>query len=348
MTIKTPSVSSHAEPVEIPAAANLSAALPLPLRAGARDSFLALVETECEQIRRSVTDRAYSQMRETEENARLAAERAAAGRASFDEARKAATHADRRGGCIKTTIWALCAAACFSAEFVLSWNALCFVLNVEKPTVLGVLLGLAPPSALAVLEIVFARLFEDPWQESRNVAASSRRSAVRAIMAVMLLVLAAGNGITIWHLAKAREVAAQLEDIMNRGLPPETADREIARLDRGAVDRAVLWVSLVVSVDGAIFLLLSLAAGKELRNRRIADRELVTSRAESARLETESATASAAADTSREAWRTIREKAEEHAGRYRAYCVYVLLQREAAAAAEETLAQQVANALQSA
>jgi hypothetical protein len=346
MTITTRNSSLHVERVEMPAAANLLPDLKLPLRTEARESFVAILDAECGQLRRAVTNQEYSTMRNAEADAELAAARLQGARAALEQAKTAADAADRRGSWLKIVIWAVCASACFAAEFVLSWNALCFVLNVEKFTVLGVLLGLAPPSGLAVLEVVIARLFEDPWQELRFSAASTRRTFVRVAMAVLLLALAAGNGITIWHLAKAREVAVQLEDVLNRNLAPDATEKELAKLDRTAIDRAVLWVSLLVSIDGAIFLLLSLGAGKEIHNRRIADRELAKARSEHARLETEAAKTSSEADAVHESWKIVNEKAEGDAERYRAYCLYLLSQQEAIASAELTLEQQVSHALQ--
>jgi hypothetical protein len=129
-------------------------------------------------------------------------------------------------------------------------------------------------------------------------------------------------------------------------LTPDETEKEMANIDRTAIDRAVLWVSLLVSIDGAIFLLLSLGAGKEIHNRRIADRDLARARSEHARLETEAARTSAQADAVHESWKAITEKAEGDAERYRAFCLYLLAQREAMASAELTLEQQVSHALQ--
>jgi len=348
LTVTTRNTSLHAELVEMPAAANLLSDLRRPVSTEARESLLAILDAECGQLRHAVTNQEYSVMRTAESDAELAAARLRAGRTALDQAKTVADAADRRGNWLKILIWALCASACFSAEFVLSWNALCFVLNVEKWTVLGVLLGLAPPSALAMLEVVIARLFEDPWQELRSSAASARRAVVRVAMAVLLLALAAGNGVTIWHLAKAREVASQVESILNRNLTPDATAKAMTALDRTEIDRSVLWVSLLVSLDGAIFLLLSLGAGQEIHNRRIADREVAKARSERARLETEAVRASSVADAVHESWKTVSEKAEGEAERYRAYCLYLLARQEAMAHAELTLEQQVSYALRSA
>lgn len=336
----------HVGRAEMPAAANLLTGLNLPLRTEARESLLAILDAECGQLRRAVTDQVYSTMRTAEADAELAAARLQAGRAALDQAKAAADAADRRGSWLRIPIWALCASACFAAEFVLSWNALCFVLNVERWTVLGVLLGLAPPCGLAVLEVAIARLFEDPWLELRGSVASARRTVARVAMALLLLALAGGNGVSIWHLAKAREAAAQVESILNRNLTPDATEKAMAALDRTPIDRSVLWVSLSVSLDGAIFLLLSLGAGKEIHNRRVADREVAKARSEYARLEAEAAKASSEADAVHESWKTVAERAAGEAERYRAYCLYLLAKREAMAYAELTLEQQVSYALQ--
>ena len=49
-------------------------------------------------------------------------------------------------------------------------------------------------------------------------------------MAVLLVAFAAGNGITIWHLAKAREVAFQLESVLNRNLTLDATEKELTSL----------------------------------------------------------------------------------------------------------------------
>jgi len=95
-----------------------------------------------------------------------------------------------------------------------------------------------------------------------------------------------------------------------------------------------------------ISLVLGLGVGKELHIRRMACRVLAKARSEHARLETEAAKTSSEADAVHESWKTITEKAEGDAERYRAYCLYLLSQREAIASAELTLEQQVSHALQ--
>jgi len=86
----------------------------------------------------------------------------------------------------------------------------------------------------------------------------------------------------------------------------------------------------------------------EIHNRRIVDRELSKARSEYARLETEAARTASGADAVDESWKTIHEKAEGHAERYRSYCLYLLARREAMASVELSVEQQVSYALRSA
>lgn len=174
MTQEKPGTLSRTVRIEIGSAASL---ITEATHASAGDVLVAVlraVEAECGQIARSVAQDVYGlQSAEMEEESLRA--RAAAARAVLSVAEEAAGEGSRHGSWVKVTLWSLFAAACFDAEFVLTWTALCFVLNVHRMTVLGVLLGAAPPSGLAVLEIFLARLFEEPWQKVRGTAASGKK-----------------------------------------------------------------------------------------------------------------------------------------------------------------------------
>ena len=63
MTTTTRNTSLHVERVEMPAAANLVSNLKLPLRTEARESFLAVLDAECGQLQRAVTEQHYSTVR---------------------------------------------------------------------------------------------------------------------------------------------------------------------------------------------------------------------------------------------------------------------------------------------
>jgi hypothetical protein len=311
--------------IEIDSAASLIQSAQYPLTEDLHAALVKTLDVECGQLDQSVRNQEFARVLASESTEELARNRVAEARKEVAEAEQAAKTHGARGSWVKVAIWTLCGTACFAAEFVLTWTALCFVLNVERFSVLGVLLGLAPPSGLAVLEVVLARLFEEPWQRMRAATASPRGLLVRITMGILLVVLAAGNGLTILHLAKAREEAGKA----TRALA-DTHDNTPAQIDQEAIDRAVLSVSLLVTIDGALFLLLSLAEGARLRSRIRIDREVRRSRNEFLRLEGELAGAQSATGSARESWKTVDEKARLCAERYRTHCLYRMNEKTAA------------------
>ena len=225
--------------------------------------------------------------------------------------------AQPEGSWAKAVICAISVCACFAAEFVLTWHALTFMLNVDKRSLLGVLLGLAPPCALAVLELALSRLLEEPWRRLRALPTATRRGhLMEALMALFLVALAWGNIRTVLLLAQAREEAAKTQYIL---LHDETAavepDREVIRL-------AVVAVSLCVTTDGALFLLLCLIESKAIARRLRATREAARLRARLETLESEAARAWAAAEIGRKGWQDAEETARLAAARFRSQCLF--------------------------
>jgi hypothetical protein len=321
MTISTIETSSSTERVEIASTTALLARVHAPLTADVRGALLRTLASECAQIAGSVRDREFATLCSMETNLALVQSRQQQARETSQSFRESTETA--LGSWAKVVIWSLCGLACFAAEFVLSWRSLCFVLNVDRASVLGILLGLAPPSGLAVLEVVLARLFEEPWQRLRATG-GGRRWLVTAAMGVLLMSLAAGNVMMVVHLAKAREEAARVERILSD--PDDPGDAEI---DQAAIDRAVLSVSLLVTLDGAVFLLLSLQAGAELGRRLNVQRSHRKSVEDHTRLESELSKATIEAERAREAWKTVEETGVQAAERYRAHCLYLLAEKEA-------------------
>ena len=311
------------ERIELATASSMIEATQCPVGAGLRAAMDMVIETECGQIARSVAERDFEELRCAEIADERAGTRLQEARTALTSAESAADAASTEANWVKALIWSLCGTACFAAEFVLTWHALSFLLNVERGSVLGVLLGLAPPSGLAVLEIFLARLFEDPWERLRASGGSARRAVAGIAMAVLLVTLAAVNVITVLSLAKAREEAGKAA----RALSNVNSDAEAA-VDQHALDRAVLWVSLVVTVDGAIFLLLSLREAAQVRARKALKRgvRLACSRVDA--LETAAAVARSDAESRREAWKTVDLKSRLAADRYRAHCLARLAQKE--------------------
>jgi len=185
-------------------------------------------------------------------------------------------------------------------------------------------LGLAPPSGLAVLEIFLARLFEDPWQRLHRGGASLRRLAINVAMGALLAALALGNVIMITHLAKAREESAKLQHALSASISTEAP-----AVDQDAIDRAILLVSILVSVDGAVFLLLSLGESSALIRRSRLNRSVVQARSAYEAQEKSVAAAKAKMAALREDAKTADEKAALSAERYRAHCQFLLAEKAA-------------------
>jgi hypothetical protein len=325
MTEEKPVTLSYTERIELGSAAKLiTQGNYVPVKEG-REAMLRIIEAECGQIGRSVVQELHSNLQAADGDAELLRARVADAQGRLSKAEEETAEGSRNASWLRIAIWSLFAIACFAAEFVFTWTALCFVLNVQRSTVLGVLLGLAPPSGLAVLEIFLARLFEEPWQRLRKAAASGKKLAMNVAMAILLVALALGNGIMIFHLAKAREEAAKLQRILSD--PNSTGDTGV---NQEAIDRAIVLVSILVSVDGAVFLLLGLAEGSALAFRSRQRRRVADQRATCERLEAAEAAAKAKAGAFREDWETVAEKASLAAERYRVQCHFLLAEKVAA------------------
>lgn len=319
--------SSSTAQIELDSAASLIADAKVPFSNETRSAVLEVMEAECGQIARSVTERAYSDLKSAETGADLARKRLDAGEAALTEAEKQVGTSPANGSWVKVFIWSLCGLACFAAEFVLTWTSLCFVLDVPKMSVLGVLLGLAPPSGLAVLEVFLARLFEEPWQRLQASPATGRRFWTNVAMTSLLASLAAGNALTIVHLAKAREEAIKIQRAL---LSEEDAPATPVKFDQAAIDRAIVWISVFVSVDGSVFLLLGLAQGARLGERRRVSVALNTRRVKRDRLEADLAASSTKVKNCAEGWRTATQEAALAADRYRAHCHCLIAEKNTA------------------
>jgi hypothetical protein len=327
MTRETIVSSSYTEQINLGSAASIIAAAKLPFSKESASAVVEVLEAECGQMAQSVSRRAYSELHSAGAEAELLEKRLRESEAALAEADNLARSAPAGGSRINVLIWSLCSLACFAAEFVLTWTALCFVLDVPRMTVLGVLLGLAPPCGLAILEVCLARLFEEPWQRLRSAAASTRRLLTNVAMIALLVGLALGNGFTIVHLAKAREEAIKIQrDVQS----DETTPALPATFGQKTIDTAVLWISVCVCVDGSVFLLLALAQSALLRDRRRLNAALDAARADRSRLEKERAAAASRLKNAGEAWSAADEEAALVAERYRAHCRYLIAEKNVA------------------
>lgn len=324
-TQSKPVTLSYTERIEMSSAAKLIAESKQASNEEARAAILRVADAECGQIARSIEQDLHAGLHTAEADEELLRRRADEARLGMTAAAAEQKESSRRGSWVKVAIWAVFAVACFAAEFVLTWTALCFVLNVQRNSVLGVLLGLAPPSGLAVLEIVLARLFEDPWQKLRRAAASGKKLAINVVMATLLVALALGNGMMIVHLAKAREEAAKLQ----RALTQTDSDAD-PDVDQAAIDQAILLVSILVTADGAVFLLLSLGESSAIVLGSRLRRQAWRTRSEWESLEASAVAAGAKTASLREEVAGASAKAALAAERYAAHCRFLLAEKAAA------------------
>ena len=286
-----------------------------------------LIEQESQALTAAYCEREYAELHEAtagRDQARARAEQTAADLVEAESAKRR-TEEDPDPGWVRTLICALCALACFAAEFALTWQALTFVLNVPKHSTLGVLLGLAPPSALAVLELILLRMIERPWQRLRHAAGMStwRRMAAAGTMLLFLTALGWGNLYTVMLLAEAREEAAKAQYNLMR-----EDNQEVVEVDRDAINRAILAVSVCVTLDGALFLLLAFEEGNAFRDRRRARRVFRLARssydaATKALLEGE-----AKLSTVQVSMQSLEAGAQVLAERFRHQCLFELEQRQ--------------------
>ncbi len=317
-----PATTYTPEFVTLPSTKSLIASLHCPLSREAREHLHLALDNECSAVAQAYRER---EMLEAE---RLDGESHSVS-AQLDRytAELADQESASRGRPVpswtRTVLAFIFAAACFGAEFVLTWQALTFVLNVPKYSVLGILLGLAPPSAVAVLEVVMLRLIEEPWRRFRTEVAGApwQRIVASIAMAVFLVGLAWGNVETVLLLAKAREEASKAQFDLAR----EDNDATV-QIDRAAIDRAILAVSICVTVDGAIFLLLALEEVSRLREHYDIRRKIRTGRmrreqAVADRVKTEAALAVKVARM-----HDLDRDAQAFAERYRRQCLLAIHQ----------------------
>jgi hypothetical protein len=308
----------QSEIVELRSVLNLVDTLPAPLTAATREHLEEALELEARQVERAFRQRTLEEV-ETAGAEFATARREAAecdGRLSEWTARLAVCEQSPHGGWLRTAVFALCAIACFAAEFALTWETLPFLLDVRKYSWLGVALGLAPTTALLILDVVLARLLEEPWQRLAQPGAQSpwQRRAVRTLMALFLVGVAWGNVQTVLYLAEAREEAAKQKAVDG------IAALKPVEVDTGAILRAILAVSLVVTVDGAMFFLLGLQDGRrlgQLARARLRCRSLAR---ESRKLASGRDSAEARLAVKRNAWDGVKDGAELAAGRFRSLC----------------------------
>jgi hypothetical protein len=316
----------HYEHVPLQSSKHIIDRATYPMPAEERQHIERLVEEESETVASAYLEKVSRELQDAIAARDSLASLRERSREDLEAAEERSREADREppSSWIKALIAAFCAAACFVAEFVLTWHALTWLLNVERDSPLGILLGLAPPCALAVLELVVARLFEEPWRKLRPPYEMPRWRRVLTVTSMVLLLtgLAWGNVHTILLLAAAREEAAKSQHLPVEDQWDESAAP--AMIDQVVVSKAILAVSVCVTVDGAVFLLIALLESQALWRRRQARRAVAHCRAQADRVEMEHRRAGgsvASLEEGRDRWDADSRSLAE---RFRSQCLYEL------------------------
>ncbi len=136
------------------------------------------------------------------------------------------------GSLIISVIYWVCSACALICEFFLTNSTLPFALDLDPNSYQGLALSLAPAVAFIIVEQPIERLAESAWRKS--------------YMCFLMLLLVA-NICTAGLVAMARHEVA-------RWLQAVAMGEENIAFDDAALNRAILAISLVLVLDGALFL----------------------------------------------------------------------------------------------
>lgn len=228
----------------------------------------AVIEVEAEAAGHAQTgadSRRLTEARSSLDRSRVRLDESSGKLIDAESAEKQAPH----GSVVQGVIFGFCALVCLGAEFTLTLVTLPFLLGIRQWSVLGVTVALAPATAVIILDKVMGRLIEDPWQRLRSAMHTRwQRVSAIAVMALFLLGLGAGNVWTVTLLADARERAMELKQALESD-QEEALTKGVLAGDKAVIRKAILAVSVVVTLDGALFSLLAIC---EIRSRRHQER----------------------------------------------------------------------------
>jgi hypothetical protein len=250
-----------------------------PLSEQARRHLDDLIESVVEMVKSAVLRRKREERSHAHADVTLAhTERAVHGR-------QLAAFETRYAACPKGS-WVLAAlltpffVACLGMEFILSWVTLPLLFGVDRYSALGIMLGVGPTSAVAVLKIFIARIVEDPYQRLRMAMVQSRvqQFGVLAVVVLFASMLSAYNIYALVLQADVREAVAKAAHHLRAGTST-TVYQPIDSRD------AVVAVSVAAAVDGAIFFIVAWNEIHMWRRRRTARQRLERAQARAKELE---------------------------------------------------------------
>ncbi len=290
---------------------------------GEKREVINAISEESDQIVRACRQEQQEKLAEAEAAEKVARAKAERHRPRLVEGEQTLRQQEAEPGSLsKAATFILGFVACFIAEFVLTWYTLPFILSVKQFSFVGLMLAIAPTTAVVILAVPLARLIEKPWQKAQAGLSTMRRNASWIVMTAFLLGLSALNVYTVFSVAEAREEAMKAK----RNLERMEGEGEVA-VDTAALNRAILLVGICVAFDGAFFHLIGMAEWKRLSALWRRRREVTRLRSDQDDLDWEQAEAEARLAVQRERWGQIDAHAEAVAGQY---CARLLFQLEQA------------------
>lgn len=295
-----------------------------PLSQVAMQSFATTVDAEARE-------QGLAEIRQAVESLAVGEADEAAGKAKFNQISASLVIAEEQlqqtepGRWIKAVIFDLSALACFVAEFAFTYATLPFLLNIAPGSLMGVMVAAAPTTAMVVMDVVIARLFENPYQAVHDVVSRSRLRKLffGALMACWLSALAAGNIYVVMSLADAREEASL---IYQRLTDPEAEIADDAEADNKIVKKAIIAVSVMVTLDGAVLLLMGLNETRRCRRFSRARRTVTVLRAQRQRWHQQWLRSEAVVKLCRHNFENVRERARLAEIQYKGLRYYQLEQ----------------------
>ncbi len=281
---------------------------------GEKREVINAISEESDQIVRACRQEQQEKLAEAEAAEKVARAKAERHRPRLVEGEQMLRQQEAEPGSLsKTATFILGFVACFIAEFVLTWYTLPFILSVKQFSFVGLMLAVAPTTAVVILAVPLARLIEKPWQKTQTGLSTPRRNASWIVMTAFLLGLSALNVYTVFAVAEAREEAIKAK----RNLERIEGEAEVA-VDTAALNRAILLVSICVAFDGAFFHLIGMAEWKRLSALWRRRREVSRLRSGQDDLDREQAETEARLSMHQERWGQIDAHAEAVAGQHRA------------------------------
>lgn len=233
-----------------------------------------------------------------------------------DEKAHASAEQSKNGSGWQGALFGTAAAVCFGAEFALTLVTLPYILGLHQWSFLGVVLAIAPTTAVLVLDKVLARLVEDPWAAIDRMTKGWRKGVVFSVMTAFMIVLGAGNLWTVGLLADAREHATVMRRQTERRTPPAAVAGQ-AQEHRSVVKQAVWSVSIFVTLDGALFSLLALSELRRRRQYRNSHRAARVARTERDARRGQLAQAQTELASREQQWAEVDRRVQVFTGRYR-------------------------------